>query len=289
MSSSSSTDESSTATTTTAGSVINNATASSKHAPDADFAVSTPEQASSVWREFQEISEKLLRHSHAYSDIGGFMERQSAMELQLQEQKDHIHYLELQQQYQIKNFEARYDDWKKEKTSLELEKKSVEDKMAEKHRREMQQVDKDLMHETERAKTLVKKLDRANAEASLVKKDLAVCKDKLQEWELYTTQLKDVDFESLLVYCCPVCIISSILTILSLRERKLTKLFQDCYRLVDAHFSLDLPAELLAVRSKRSAPHSTLKTLTTVNRTTLNGRSKLPTSICHSDFLPPTR
>lgn len=127
------------------------------------------------------------------------MGRQRALELELQTQKDRILHLESYQQTQISAFEERYDKWEKEKSSLEIQRKKAEDGMAEKHAREMVEADKDLRHETERANSLAKRLDRANAEVNLVKKELAVCNDKLQEWESYTAKLKKVDFESLLV------------------------------------------------------------------------------------------
>lgn len=66
----------------------------------------------------------------------------------------------------------------------------------------MVQVEKDLVDETERANALVKRLERATTEVNLVKRELAVCNDKLQGWESYTMKLKDVDFESLLVDYC---------------------------------------------------------------------------------------
>lgn len=185
-----------------------------------------------------------------YSDIEKIMEHQHALELQLQTQRERIHHLESNEQYQIGLYEARYDNWKKEKTALELEKKRVEEENVEKHKREMLQVEKDLVHETERANTLVKKLERANSDANVAKKDLEFYKEKLQGWEQYTTQLKHVDFASLLVYCCPICILFNTLTISSFRRTNLTKFFRDCYNLVKTHFCNDLPSELLAVRSK---------------------------------------
>lgn len=53
------------------------------------------------------------------------------MELELQTQKGQILHLELNQQSQIKAFEARYDEWKDEKSLLEHQKKKVEEEMAE--------------------------------------------------------------------------------------------------------------------------------------------------------------
>ena len=178
------------------------------------------------------------------------MEHQHIVELQLQTQRERINHLESNEQHQIALYEARYDDWKKEKTALELAKKRVEEEMTEKHKREMLQVEKDLVHETERANALVKKLERANSDANVAKKDLEYYKEKLQGWEQYTTQLKDIDFASLSVYCCPKCILSNTLTISSLRRTNLTKFFRDCYKLVETHFCIDLPSELLAVRSQ---------------------------------------
>jgi hypothetical protein len=252
MSSISSTDGSSTATTATTGSVAKNSTTTNGPAPDTDTVVSTLKQASSVWREFQEVTIKLFRHSRAYSDIEQTMDRQSVMELELQTQKGQILHLELNQQSQIRAFEARYDEWKDEKSLLEHQKKKVEEEMADRHAREMVQVEKDLVDETERANALVKRLERATTEVNLVKRELAVCNDKLQGWESYTTKLKDVDFESLLVDYCSMGIRSNMLTISSLRKTTLNQFFRDCYNLVDAHFGLDLPSELLAVRSTHS-------------------------------------
>lgn len=278
MSESSSADDSSSATTATSDSVANSTTASSRPAADTDPAVSTRKQASGVWREFQEITKKMFKHSRAYSDIEKTMDRQNTMEVELQTQKARIVLLESNQQTQIRGFEERYDEWTKERDALELQKRTYEEEMAEKHAREMVEAEKDLVRETERGNTLVKRLEKANAEVSLVKKELEVSKEKLQEWESYTDKLKDVDFESLLVDCCSMGILSNILTISSLRKTKLNEFFQDCYNLVDANFGLDLPPELLAVRSTRSSPFLWAKATqgadTSLNRTTLNGRGK---------------
>jgi hypothetical protein len=252
MSSSSSVDGSSTATTATTDSVTKNSTATNGPAPDTDTAVSTPKQASSVWQEFQEVTKKLFKHSRFYSDIEQTMDRQSAMVLELQTLKGRVLQLESNQQNQIRAFEARYDEWKAEKSLLEHQKKKVEEEITAKHAREMVQAEKDLVDETERSNALAKRLERMNAEVNLVKKELVVCNDKLREWESYSTKLKDVDFESLLVDYCSMGIRSNMLTISSLRKTTLNQFFRDCYNLVDAHFGLDLPSELLAVRSTHS-------------------------------------
>lgn len=248
MSPSSSANGSSTATTATTSSVAKNSATTNGPAPDTDAAVPPLKQASSAWREFQEATKKMLKHSRTYSDIELTMDRQSAMELELQTLKDKVLRLESNQQTQIIGFEARYDEWKDEKYLLENQKKKVEGEMAKKHKREIEQAEKALANETERANTLAKRLDRANAQVSLVKKELAVCNDKLHEWESYTTKLNDVDFETLLVDCRSMGILSNILTISSLRRVKLNQLFEDCYSLVNTHFGLDLPSELLVVR-----------------------------------------
>jgi hypothetical protein len=252
MPSSSSDNGSSTATPATTGSVAKNSTTTNGPTPDTDTAITPLKQASSAFREFQEANKKLLKYSRAYSDIERTMDQQSAMELELQTLKDRILHLESNQHSQIRVFEARYDQWKSEKSILEHQKKKVEEEMARKHAREMTQAEKALADETERADTRAKKLDKVSAQVSLVKKELAVCNGKLQEWESYITKLKDVDFETLLVDCCSMGIHSNILTISSLRKTKLTQLFQDCYDLVDAHFGLDLPSELLDVRPTHS-------------------------------------
>jgi hypothetical protein len=248
MSSSSSADGSSTATTATTASVAKDSTTTNGPAPDTDSAVSVPKQASSAWREFQEATEKMLKHSGTYSDIELAMDRQSAMELELQGLKDQVLRLESNEHNQIRGFEARYDEWRDEKSLLENQKKKLEGEMAEKHTREMEQAEKALADETKRANTLAKRLERVNAQMSLREKELAVCNDKLQDWESYTTKLKYVDFETLLVDYCSMRILSNILTISSPRSEKLNKLFRDCYSLVNTHFGLDLPLELLDVR-----------------------------------------
>jgi hypothetical protein len=239
----------STATTATTGGVAKNSTTTNGPAPDTDTAVSTSKRASSAWREFQEATEKMLKHSGTYSDIELAMDRQSAMELELQGLKDQVLRLESNEHNQIRGFEARYDEWRDEKSLLENQKKKLEGEMAEKHTREMEQAEKALADETERANTLAKRLERANAQMSLVKKELVVCNDKLRDWESYTTKLKEVDFETLLVDCCSMRIRSNILTISSPRSVKLNQLFRDCYSLVNTHFGLDLPLEPPVVRS----------------------------------------
>jgi hypothetical protein len=56
--------------------------------PDTEPTVSMLKQASGVWREYQEMTAKLFRHSHVYSDIEQTMDRQRALELELQTQKE---------------------------------------------------------------------------------------------------------------------------------------------------------------------------------------------------------
>jgi hypothetical protein len=259
MPSSSSENGSSTTTTAITGSVTKNSTTTNGTTPDTDTAISPPKQASSAFREFQEANKKLLKYESAYSDIERTMDRQSVMELELQTLKDKILDLESNQHNQIRAFEARYDQWKDEKSLLEHQKEKIEEEMAKKHAREMAQAETDLADETERANALDKKLEKVSAQWSLVKKELAVCNGKLQEWESYTTKLKDVDFETLLVDCCSMGIGSNILTISSLRETKWNQLFQDCYSLVNVHFGLDLPSELLLVRCTHSPRSSQAK------------------------------
>ena len=291
-SSSSSTDDDSTATTPITESVPKVATASSGPAPGADPAIPTLKQASSIWREFQDITEKLLVHSGAYSDIEQSIDRQSAMELEIQTQKVRIQNLESNQQSQIKAFEARYDEWKDERSLLEDQRKQVEEKMAENHAREMDEAGQELVHQTERAKSLAKRLERVNEDVILAKKEFGVCNDKLQQWESYTNKLKDVDLKSLLVDRCSIGINHNILTVRLHRTTKWDQLFRDCYNLVDAHIGLDLPSELLAVRSTSSYYHSLTEAIegadTPLNRTTLSGRSEWQNWHCRSDFPPLT-
>ena len=199
--------DSSKSTSNTTVSITHRATASGKPAPDTDPSPSGPKQASSVWREFQDVTKKLFRHSRAYADIERTMERQSAMEAEVQAQKDRISHLESNQQNQMDGFEARYEIWRKEKATLEFEKKKAEDEMAAEHTRKMSEVERRLRREVEKADSLAKLLERVNTEASLAKKELAVCKDRLQEWDRYINLLKDVDFDSLSVNCCFLCTI----------------------------------------------------------------------------------
>jgi hypothetical protein len=79
--------------------------------------------------------------------------------------------------------------------------------MATTHAREMQDVKEKLRLERERANSLTTKLERASTEANLTKKELVISNSQLKEWERYTALLKDVDFESILVNDCSMCVI----------------------------------------------------------------------------------
>jgi hypothetical protein len=183
---------------TTTASVANSVTTTSiPSAPSNDPAVTEPKEASSVWREFQGVLKKMSRHSRVYSDIERTMDRQSVMELELETQKERVSSLETSREERTKEFEARYDKWKEEKTMLILQKDRVRDEMTAMHAEELRGVKMELLAERERANSLNRKLDRVNTEASLTEKKLAICNERLNEWERYTSLLNDVDFEAL--------------------------------------------------------------------------------------------
>jgi chromosome segregation ATPase len=197
---------------TTTISAVNNGTSLNNSAPDTD-----PKQASRVWREFSGVVKRLLKHEDVYSDIERAVNQQHATETKLKTQKEsmeakfqaytnRIHQLESSKQDQLSDFESRYDKWKDEKTLLKSQLQSVKDGVVATHAREVEDVKKMLRHEKERADSLSKKLEKASAEAELTKHELAISNDRLKEWERYTAPLKDVDFESLLVNYCSMCI-----------------------------------------------------------------------------------
>jgi chromosome segregation ATPase len=197
-SSSDSTGQSRSATSTTT-SVTDRATASSTPSPGTNLATSAEQNASSLWREFQDVTKKIFRHRRMYDEIERTMERQSAMEAKVQEQQDRISNLESNQQSQLHSFEKRYDTWKQEKVRLESEKKKAEGEMTAEHTRKMEDMKQQLRRETGRADFLAKEQERAKKEANLAKNELEVCKSRLQFWECHTSRLKDVNFDSLLV------------------------------------------------------------------------------------------
>jgi hypothetical protein len=208
---------------TTTISAVNNGTSLNNSAPDTD-----PKQASRVWREFSGVVKRLLKHEDVYSDIERAVNQQHDIEIKLKTQKDgmevefrkergtmeaklqartnRIHQLESSKKDQLSDFESRYDKWKDEKTLLKSQLQSVKDGVVATHAREVEDVKKMLRHEKERADSLSKKLEKASAEAELTKHELAISNDRLKEWERYTAPLKDVDFESLLVNYCSMCI-----------------------------------------------------------------------------------
>lgn len=208
---------------TTTISAVNNGTPPNNSAPDTN-----PKQASKAWREFSGAVKRLLKHEDVYSDIDRAVNQQHAIEIKLQTQKDamevefrtqkgameaklqtqknQILQLESRNKDQLLEFESRYDEWKDEKALLEFQANSVKDDVVATHAREMEDVKEMLRLEKERANSLSKKLERASTEAKLTKHELAISNDRLKEWERYTALLKDVDFESLLVNYCFMCI-----------------------------------------------------------------------------------
>ncbi len=179
--------------------VTNSAITSTSSAPDTDAATSGLKQGLTVWQEFQEATKKVFRHSDVYDEIERTMERQSALESELQISKDRILELESNKQNQISAFETRYDQWKADKKTLEQQRISTQRAMVTRHNEEIQKAKRCLTSEKGRADSLTRKLDRATADTNLMSKELDIRNDQLREWERYTIPLKHVDFASMLV------------------------------------------------------------------------------------------
>jgi chromosome segregation ATPase len=95
----------------------------------------------------------------------------------------------LSRQERIKEYEARYNEWKEEKTTLICQNERVKNVMTAKHAEEVRKVKTELEAKRGKANTLNKRPDRLTVEVSLIEKKLAICYKRLKEWGCYTSCL----------------------------------------------------------------------------------------------------
>jgi len=183
------------------------AASSSLVARKASFA-SRAKQASIALRNLEDALRNISEHSPVLSKAAQLMDRQCAMELEIQMKAKRIADLELSFLVQTEEFGKRYTKWNEQQSQLEDQVRKTEVDLTAKardtseeqkvaHAREVGELRKELgtqkqLLETEKKKvaTRTQGLDEANAKASMAEA-------RLKEWERYVSLLKDVDFKVL--------------------------------------------------------------------------------------------
>jgi hypothetical protein len=182
-------------------------------------------QVSQDWNDFQDILQRVSKHAREYSDMDRIIKENSTMQSELAEktvellEKDkRISFIETQM---LNSFEARYKKWDNEtadlKRQLERGKSQAE--------RKVQSMEAKLTSLQGNVDSLDTRLAQATEEADFARKECDINKHRLQEWDNYLSQLKDMDLNDLGV--------------------NLDQFFKRCFNVMSTTFSIDLPSRVL--------------------------------------------
>jgi len=175
------------------------------------------------WIDFQDILERVSKHTREYSDMDRIIKENSTMQSALAQktaelsEKDKL--ISLMKTQMLDGFEARYKKWDNETSDLKRQ-LGREKSQAE---RKVQSMEAKLTSLQGNVDSLDSRLAQATEEADFARKERDINKHRLQEWDNYLSQLKDMNLNDLGV--------------------KLDQIFQRCFNVMNTTFSIDLPSQ----------------------------------------------
>jgi chromosome segregation ATPase len=158
-------------------------------------------QASQDWNDFQDILQRVSKHAREYSDMDQTIKENSALQsalaektAELSEKDKRISFIEAQM---LNTFEARYKKWDKETADLKRQLEREKNQAETTHKRKVQSMEAELGSLQENVYSLDSRLAQATEEADFARKECDINKHRLQEWDNYLSQLKDMNLNDL--------------------------------------------------------------------------------------------
>ena len=149
------------------------------------------------WIDFQDILERVSKHTREYSDMDRIIKENSTMQSALAQktaelsEKDKL--ISLMKTQMLDGFEARYKKWDNETSDLKRQ-LGREKSQAE---RKVQSMEAKLTSLQGNVDSLDSRLAQATEEADFARKERDINKHRLQEWDNYLSQLKDMNLNDL--------------------------------------------------------------------------------------------
>ena len=154
-------------------------------------------QASQDWNDFQDILQRVSKHAREYSDMDQTIKENSALQsalaektAELSEKDKRISFIETEM---LNTFEARYKKWDKEAADLKRQVEREKNQAETTHKRKVQRMEAELVSLQENVHSLDNRLAQATEEADFARKECDINKHRLQEWDNYLSQLKDMN------------------------------------------------------------------------------------------------
>ena len=158
-------------------------------------------QASNNWNDFQDILPKILKNAHLYADMDQLVKDHSAAQNKLDEkmteisEKDrHISFLEGKM---FNSFEARCKTWTAKTTDFQLQTEKEKTLAETVHKKKVESLETQIRTLKEKVNSLNVSLGKATEEADLAKEECDFSRRRLQEWDGYLSELRDMNFDSL--------------------------------------------------------------------------------------------
>lgn len=177
-------------------------------APATGAFASRAKQALDAWQTLQSALANVSSHAQVFADVASAVDRHIATEAEIRKKDGRIADLDSTIQNQFGALEARYSKW-------EVEKRELEEKIARKetasdarlkdvlvkknaaHGLELDKLKKALEGERKKSAALEEKLADANLRIKKAEEGFAKCSKEIDEWNGYTSELKEVDFKKL--------------------------------------------------------------------------------------------
>ena len=169
---------------------------------------SRAKQALDAWQALESALASVSLHAQVFADVASAVDRHIATEAEIRKKDRRIADLDSTIQNQFGALEARYSKWEIEKKELEekIGKKEtasdarLKDVIARKnaaHGQELDKLKKALDGERKKSAALEGKLADADLRIKKAEEGFAKCSKKINEWNGYMSELKEVDFKKL--------------------------------------------------------------------------------------------
>ena len=171
---------------------------------------SRAKQALDAWQTLEKALANISSHKQVFSQVAEAVDRHVATEIELQDKDAQIARLESTIHTNFEAFRKRFNQWDidREELERELEKKDtaseaklkvVEQNLTASHAQEVEKIKKALENEREKSAALKVKLGDANLKIEKAEDELTKCREEVEEWNEYISDLKEVDFKKLYV------------------------------------------------------------------------------------------
>lgn len=171
---------------------------------------SRAKEALDAWQTLEKALANISSHKQVFSHVAEAVDRHVATEIEIENKDARIACLESAIQTHFEEFAKRLNKWtidreglegklKKKETALEAQLKVVEQNLTATHAQEVEKIKKALENENKKSTALEVKLADAKSKMKKAEDELARCREEVEDWNDYISELKGVDFNKLYV------------------------------------------------------------------------------------------